>query len=60
MAPEPVWMAFLADTLGGESITVRMIIGGLAILGAIYLVEMAPRLIKPRTPSPGTEGAAHP
>ena len=29
--------------LGGEKITVRMIIGGLAILAAIYLVELAPR-----------------
>jgi drug/metabolite transporter (DMT)-like permease len=44
MALEPVWAAFFAVTLGGESITVRMIIGGSAILGAIYLVELAPRL----------------
>jgi drug/metabolite transporter (DMT)-like permease len=50
MALEPVWAAFFAVTLGGESITVRMIIGGLAILSAIYLVELAPRLIRPRRP----------
>ncbi len=44
MALEPVWAALFAVTLGGESITVRMIAGGLAILSAIYLVELAPRL----------------
>ncbi|GAA3618602.1 hypothetical protein GCM10022236_21120 [Microlunatus ginsengisoli] len=46
MAPEPVWTAFLAVTLGGESITVRMIIGGPAIDSAIYPVEPAPRLLE--------------
>jgi len=59
MALEPVWAAFFAVTLGGESITVRMIIGGLAILGAIYLVELAPRLIKPR-PGNGRPGNGRP
>ena len=44
MAMEPVWAAGFAVALGGESITLRMIIGGLAILGAMYLVELAPRL----------------
>ncbi|GAA3628769.1 DMT family transporter [Microlunatus ginsengisoli] len=48
MALEPVWAAFFAVTLGGESITLRMIIGGLAILSAIYLVELAPRLVERR------------
>ena len=43
MAMEPVWAAGFAVALGGESITVRMIIGGLAILAAMYLVELAPR-----------------
>jgi len=43
MAMEPVWAAAFAVALGGERITVRMIIGGLAILGAMYLVEVAPR-----------------
>jgi drug/metabolite transporter (DMT)-like permease len=39
MAMEPVWAAAFAVALGGESITGRMIIGGLAILSAMYLVE---------------------
>ena len=39
MAMEPVWAAAFAVALGGETITLRMIIGGLAILSAMYLVE---------------------
>lgn len=43
MALEPVWAALFAVSLGGESVTARMVVGGLAILAAIYLVELAPR-----------------
>jgi len=43
MAMEPVWAAAFAVALGGESVTVRMAAGGLAILAAMYLVELAPR-----------------
>jgi drug/metabolite transporter (DMT)-like permease len=43
MAMEPVWAAAFAVALGGESISARMIIGGVAIVGAMYLVERAPR-----------------
>ena len=43
MAMEPVWAAAFAVALGGESLTVRMVIGGLAIVTAMYLVERAPR-----------------
>jgi drug/metabolite transporter (DMT)-like permease len=39
MAMEPVWAAAFAVALGGETITLSMIIGGLAILSAMYLVE---------------------
>jgi len=39
MAMEPVWAAAFAVALGGERITMRMIIGGLAIVSAMYLVE---------------------
>src|SRR5512133_2294632 len=39
MAMEPVWAAAFAVTLGGERITLRMIIGGLTIVTAMYLVE---------------------
>ena len=51
MAMEPVWAAGFAVALGGEPITVRMIIGGAAILAAMYLVELAPRLRR-RAPTP--------
>jgi drug/metabolite transporter (DMT)-like permease len=43
MAMEPVWAAGFAVAAGGESVTARMVIGGLAILSAMYLVELAPR-----------------
>jgi len=44
MAMEPVWAAGFAVTLGGESLTVRMLAGGAAIVAAMYLVEVGPRL----------------
>jgi len=43
MAMEPVGAAAFAVALGGESITARMIIGGLAIVSAMYLVERPQR-----------------
>lgn len=43
MAMEPVWAAAFAVAFGGESLTGRMIMGGGAILAAMYLVELAPR-----------------
>ena len=42
MAMEPVWAAGFAVAAGGESVTPRMAVGGLAILCAMYLVELAP------------------
>jgi drug/metabolite transporter (DMT)-like permease len=42
MAMEPVWAALFAVALGGELITLRMVLGGVAILAAMYLVELAP------------------
>jgi drug/metabolite transporter (DMT)-like permease len=39
MAMEPVWAAAFAVALGGERITLRMIIGGVTIVSAMYLVE---------------------
>ena len=47
MAMEPVWAAGFAVAVGGESLTARMIIGGLAILSAMYLVELTPRRRNP-------------
>jgi drug/metabolite transporter (DMT)-like permease len=52
MAMEPVWAALFAVTLGAEHVTPRMVVGGLAILVAMYLVELAPR--EPVAPSPGS------
>jgi drug/metabolite transporter (DMT)-like permease len=43
MAMEPVWAAAFAVAFGGERLTLRMVTGGLAILTAMYLVELAPR-----------------
>jgi drug/metabolite transporter (DMT)-like permease len=43
MAMEPVWAAAFAVALGGETITLRMVIGGLAIVSAMYLVERPQR-----------------
>ncbi|GAA1852962.1 DMT family transporter [Microlunatus capsulatus] len=43
MAMEPVWAAAFAVALGGERLTLRMVAGGIAILAAMYLVELAPR-----------------
>lgn len=51
MAMEPVWAAAFAVALGGESLTWRMLLGGGAILAAMYLVELAPRR-RPSAPVP--------
>ncbi len=50
MAAEPVWAAAFAVALGGERVTTRMVLGGLAIVGAMYLVELAPRRRRPPAP----------
>ena len=52
MAMEPVWAAGFAVAFGSESITLRMVLGGAAILAAMYLVELAPRLRRTRKLSP--------
>ena len=62
MAMEPVWAALFAVLLGGERVTVRMVVGGVAIVGAMYLVELAPRRVRPSASGPepvrGMPGAA--
>lgn len=40
MALEPVFAAFFAVLLGGESLTRRMLIGGAMVVTAMYLVEL--------------------
>jgi drug/metabolite transporter (DMT)-like permease len=43
MSMEPVFAAFFAVLLGGESLTLRMLLGGLMVLTAMLVVELAPR-----------------
>ncbi len=43
MSMEPVFAAFFAVLLGGESLTIRMLIGGALVLAAMLIVEITPR-----------------
>ena len=43
MTMEPVFASAFAVSLGGETLTVRMVIGGACVVTAMYLVELAPR-----------------
>ena len=43
MSMEPVFAAFFAVLLGGESLTGRMLAGGLMVLAAMVVVEALPR-----------------
>jgi drug/metabolite transporter (DMT)-like permease len=43
MTMEPVFAAFFAVLLGGESLTGRMLVGGALVLGAMLVVELVPR-----------------
>ena len=43
MSMEPVFAAFFAVLLGGESVTLRMAVGGLMVLTAMLVVEALPR-----------------
>lgn len=49
MATEPVWAAAFAVALGGESMTWRIVLGGLAITAAMMLVIVIPSLKERRT-----------
>ena len=40
MTLEPVFAAFFAVVFGQESVTARMVVGGLLVLAAMYLVEL--------------------
>lgn len=51
MALEPVFAAFFAVLLGGESLTARMLLGGSLVVTAMYVIELAPR----RTPAATAE-----
>ena len=43
MTMEPVFAALFAVLLGGEQTTVRLLVGGLMVLTAMLVVELAPR-----------------
>src|SRR6478735_9945649 len=43
MSMEPVFAAFFAVLLGGESLTSRMLLGGALVLAAMLVVEIGPR-----------------
>jgi drug/metabolite transporter (DMT)-like permease len=43
MSTEPVFAALFAVLFGGESATVRMLVGGVLVLAAMLLAELAPR-----------------
>jgi drug/metabolite transporter (DMT)-like permease len=43
MSMEPVFAAFFAVLLGGESLTSRMLLGGAFVLTAMLVVELGPR-----------------
>ena len=43
MSMEPVFAALFAVSLGGESLTMKMLLGGALVLSAMLLVELAPR-----------------
>ena len=43
MSMEPVFAAFFAVLLGGESVTGRMLAGGVMVLAAMLVVELLPR-----------------
>jgi drug/metabolite transporter (DMT)-like permease len=43
MSMEPVFAAFFAVLLGGESVTARMLLGGGMVLAAMLVVELVPR-----------------
>lgn len=42
MSTEPLWATLFAVTFTGESLTLRIVVGGIAILAAMLLVELRP------------------
>lgn len=43
MTMEPVFAGFFAVMVGGESLSLRTIVGGALVVGAMYLVEVGPK-----------------
>ena len=55
MTTEPVFAAAFAVAFGSDVLSWRMLAGGALVLGAMYLVELAPR----RSAGPGAEATHH-
>lgn len=43
MTMEPVFAGLFGVLVGGDDVTARIVVGGLLVLGAMYLVELVPR-----------------
>ncbi|MCW2756695.1 MAG: Permease [Nocardioidaceae bacterium] len=52
MSMEPVFAAVFAVGLGGEGLTIRMVLGGLLVFTAMLLVELGPRRTPPAAEAP--------
>ncbi len=50
MTMEPVFAGLFAVSLGGERLTLRIVIGGALVIGAMYLVELGPKSTLPAMP----------
>jgi len=50
MTMEPVFAGFFAVLLGGEHLTSKIVIGGLLVIAAMYLVEIGPKSTLPVIP----------
>ena len=48
---EPVFAGIFGVTLGGDTLTTRILAGGLCIVAAMYVVELGPRM-RARAPAP--------
>ena len=44
---EPVFAGIFGVTIGGDELTARIVVGGLSIIAAMYVVELGPRLTRP-------------
>lgn len=60
MSTEPLWAAAFAVAFFAEALTGRTIVGGLAILAAMLLVELRPRAAPGGPPDPRPEDLATP
>jgi drug/metabolite transporter (DMT)-like permease len=50
MTIEPIFAGFFAVLLGGEHLTIKIVVGGLLVIAAMYLVELGPNSTLPTMP----------